>query len=303
MAQSNALDNQSCCMAEQKIGGYSTMYRYTGKEPDPMTGLSYFGARYYDPQLSMWYVVEPMAEEGLEYSAYVYTFNNPIVLKDPDGNWPDPPTWLKEAAANTTAFVAGAVNAASSNMLMGAGRGNPNDFGNYAQAAEYGQTEGDLVSAAFGVIEAAVGIVGDGAAVALAILTGGASTIAIPLADTAVIHGGTTTITALKNLTSPSRVQANSNQGNGVRSKNKLPDSGGLPNGTLKNKPDTTIIKYNSEGKVTKEFNKGHKDHPKNSKNYKDHIHDYKRARDKSYRRPTREPKKNEILKDFNCEN
>ncbi|MBK9378645.1 MAG: hypothetical protein IPM86_10595 [Saprospiraceae bacterium] len=41
-------------MAEQKLGGYSSRYRFTGKELDPLSGLYDFGARYYDPRLSVW---------------------------------------------------------------------------------------------------------------------------------------------------------------------------------------------------------------------------------------------------------
>ncbi|MBK7303487.1 MAG: hypothetical protein IPI90_09580 [Saprospiraceae bacterium] len=52
-------------MAEQKAGGYSTKYRFTGKEVDEETGLYYFGARYYDPRISLWYGVDPLAEDAL----------------------------------------------------------------------------------------------------------------------------------------------------------------------------------------------------------------------------------------------
>jgi len=195
-------------LAEQKAGGYSTKYRFTGKEVDEETGLYYFGARYYDPRISVWYGVDPLTEDGLEYSPYIYTFNNPIIYTDPDGKWPDPPAWLKEAAANTTAFVAGAVNAVSSNMLAGAGRGDPNQFGNYAQAAEYGQTTGDVIAAAVGIVETAVGFVGGAAAVAFALPSGGATALATPVATAAVVHGAATTTTALSNLASPSKVEA-----------------------------------------------------------------------------------------------
>ncbi|MFZ1516119.1 MAG: RHS repeat-associated core domain-containing protein, partial [Saprospiraceae bacterium] len=72
-------------MAEQKAGGYSTKYRFTGKEVDEETGLYYFGARYYDPRISQWFGVDPLAEVYYDYGAYVYTANNPIKYIDPDG--------------------------------------------------------------------------------------------------------------------------------------------------------------------------------------------------------------------------
>jgi len=72
-------------MAEQKAGGYSTKYRFTGKEVDEETGLYYFGARYYDPRISLWYGVDPLTEKYFDYSPFTYTANNPIKYIDPDG--------------------------------------------------------------------------------------------------------------------------------------------------------------------------------------------------------------------------
>ena len=72
-------------MAEQKLGGYSSRYRFTGKELDPLSGLYDFGARYYDPRLSVWFGVDPLAEKNFAYTPYVYTGNNPIKFIDPDG--------------------------------------------------------------------------------------------------------------------------------------------------------------------------------------------------------------------------
>ncbi|MBK6698375.1 MAG: RHS repeat-associated core domain-containing protein [Saprospiraceae bacterium] len=72
-------------LAEQKAGSYSTKYRFTGKEVDEETGLYYFGARYYDPRISLWYGVDPMAEKYPQFGAFVFTANNPITYKDPNG--------------------------------------------------------------------------------------------------------------------------------------------------------------------------------------------------------------------------
>jgi len=40
--------------------GQMPMYRFTGKELDPETGLYYYGARYYDPVLSRWISADPI---------------------------------------------------------------------------------------------------------------------------------------------------------------------------------------------------------------------------------------------------
>ncbi|HRG34339.1 MAG TPA: RHS repeat-associated core domain-containing protein [Saprospiraceae bacterium] len=72
-------------LAEQKAGGYSTKYRFTGKELDEESGLYYFGARYYDPRISLWYGVDPLAEKYPSWNPYRYGFNNPIRIIDPTG--------------------------------------------------------------------------------------------------------------------------------------------------------------------------------------------------------------------------
>ncbi|MBK7879528.1 MAG: hypothetical protein IPJ83_03070 [Saprospiraceae bacterium] len=72
-------------LAEQKAGGYSTKYRFTGKEVDEETGLYYFGARYYDPRISLWFGVDPLTEKYFDYSPFTYTADNPIKYIDPDG--------------------------------------------------------------------------------------------------------------------------------------------------------------------------------------------------------------------------
>ena len=79
------IEDHSESMAEQKLGGYSSRYRFTGKELDPLSGLYDFGARYYDPRLSVWFGVDPRAEKNFAYTPYVYTGNNPIKFIDPDG--------------------------------------------------------------------------------------------------------------------------------------------------------------------------------------------------------------------------
>jgi len=51
-------------MADQRItASYSSRYTFTGKEQDALTGLHYFGARYYDARISLWYGVDPMVDE------------------------------------------------------------------------------------------------------------------------------------------------------------------------------------------------------------------------------------------------
>jgi hypothetical protein len=93
------------------------MYRFTGKELDPETGLYYYGARYYDPVLSKWIAADPIIDEYLpnlldkrqaqkewkpeadlpgmggafnpkNLELYAYTHSNPVRLTDPTGTDP-----------------------------------------------------------------------------------------------------------------------------------------------------------------------------------------------------------------------
>ncbi|MEC5395409.1 RHS repeat domain-containing protein [Bergeyella sp. RCAD1439] len=60
-------------------------YLFNGKELDSETGLYYYGARYYDPRVSLWLNVDPHAERYPSWSPYNYVMNNPINAVDPDG--------------------------------------------------------------------------------------------------------------------------------------------------------------------------------------------------------------------------
>ena len=62
-------------------------HTFSAKERDPETGLSYFGARYYSSDLSIWLSVDPMSGKYPSLSPYTYCANNPVKLTDPDGRW------------------------------------------------------------------------------------------------------------------------------------------------------------------------------------------------------------------------
>ncbi|HRR61934.1 MAG TPA: RHS repeat-associated core domain-containing protein, partial [Spirochaetota bacterium] len=64
--------------------GYTTPYKFTGKELDAETGLYYFGARYYDARMSRWISADPALEKYIpkpndydtEHDFYWYIFND-----------------------------------------------------------------------------------------------------------------------------------------------------------------------------------------------------------------------------------
>ena len=64
---------------------YLSRYKYNGKEKDPESGLHYYGARYYDSDISQWLSIDPMADKYPSLSPYNYCADNPVNIIDPDG--------------------------------------------------------------------------------------------------------------------------------------------------------------------------------------------------------------------------
>ena len=71
-------------------------HTFSAKEKDSETGLSYFGARYYSSDLSIWLSVDPQASKYPSLSPYVYCADNPVRLVDPEGE----DVWIPEVTEN-----------------------------------------------------------------------------------------------------------------------------------------------------------------------------------------------------------
>lgn len=89
---------------EERNNKWNTPYLFNAKEFDEETGLYYYGARYYDPRLSVWMSVDPISnydplnnENFLDgqhnggiynfanLNPYVYCYNRSTVYIDPNG--------------------------------------------------------------------------------------------------------------------------------------------------------------------------------------------------------------------------
>ena len=69
---------------------YATPYKFNGKELDEETGLYYYGARYMNPRLSIWYGTDPMEEMNPYMSSYLCCAGNPVRFIDLTGMiWDD----------------------------------------------------------------------------------------------------------------------------------------------------------------------------------------------------------------------
>ena len=70
---------------EERNNTWNTPYLFNAKEFDEETGMYYYGARYYEPRLSLWISVDPMEEKYPNIGGYVYCVNNPVKFVDLDG--------------------------------------------------------------------------------------------------------------------------------------------------------------------------------------------------------------------------
>jgi RHS repeat-associated protein len=68
-------------------GSSLTRYDYTGRERDPDTGLLYYRARWYDPQVGRFISEDPIGFKGGDVNVYNYVAGNAVNLRDPNGQW------------------------------------------------------------------------------------------------------------------------------------------------------------------------------------------------------------------------
>ena len=71
---------------EERNSIWNTPYLFNAKEFDEETGLYYYGARYYDPRLSLWISVDRFAEKYPYTSPYLFSLGNPVKVYDIQGD-------------------------------------------------------------------------------------------------------------------------------------------------------------------------------------------------------------------------
>jgi len=98
---------------KNNTSAFGVSNRYTGQILDEDTGLYYYGARYYDPELARFIQpdsVVPEPDNSQALNRYSYCINNPLKYTDPTGNTYIPPSWY--LGATVTAFCNNLVTAA-----------------------------------------------------------------------------------------------------------------------------------------------------------------------------------------------
>jgi RHS repeat-associated protein len=71
---------------EERNNTWNTPYLFNAKEFDEETGMYYYGARYYEPRLSLWMSVDRFAEKYPNSTPYAYCLGNPLKFTDINGD-------------------------------------------------------------------------------------------------------------------------------------------------------------------------------------------------------------------------
>jgi RHS repeat-associated protein len=92
---------------QRNLVGVENKFQYNGKEKQDQEKMYDYGARFYDPVIGRWNVVDALSDHPnqINKSPYAYTWNNPINLKDPDGNCPQCIIYAAELVIGTIAII------------------------------------------------------------------------------------------------------------------------------------------------------------------------------------------------------
>ncbi|HEX8912542.1 MAG TPA: RHS repeat-associated core domain-containing protein [Humisphaera sp.] len=112
-------------------------YLFTGREYDPETGLYYYRARYYHPDLGRFLNRDPLLYDAGDLNVYAYCYGKPSILTDPDGEIP-PLVAALLIAAVVGAIVGALSNVARQSIQKAEGSKRDFDWGEFAESTAFG---------------------------------------------------------------------------------------------------------------------------------------------------------------------
>src|SRR5690606_24561931 len=86
-------------------GSYDNKWKFNGKELDDATQLYYYGARYYDPRISIFVSPDPLMTDYPKYTPYHYVHNNPVNMIDPTGMSAEGGGWWSKITNGVKSFL------------------------------------------------------------------------------------------------------------------------------------------------------------------------------------------------------
>ena len=123
-------------------------YGFTGKEFDSDTGLYYYGARYYNPEIFVFTQADTVIPDVYNPQAlnrYAYCLNNPLKYEDPDGHVP---VFVVTAVAG--ALAGAAIGASIEGIRQYNAHGQITDKGSICKAAAVGCVAGGVAGLTLG---------------------------------------------------------------------------------------------------------------------------------------------------------
>jgi len=129
------------CVATDVNGGglVGNPYRFTGRRLESETGLYYYRARHYTPEMGRFLSRDPIGiwgDGGNFGNAYAYAGNNPLTYTDPSGEW--------GFASLVGAVVGAVVDAAIEVTTQLVTEGTVSDWGSVGKAAIEGAVSGAI---------------------------------------------------------------------------------------------------------------------------------------------------------------
>ena len=118
-------------------GSSANSFRYTGREWDAETSLYYYRARYYHPAVGRFLGEDPLFVAGGDLNLYRYTWDNPVVYRDPKGLYGG----LDDAVFAGGGAIIGVFGQGVSDLLSG----QLSSWQNYASAAGCGAVGGEAL--------------------------------------------------------------------------------------------------------------------------------------------------------------